>query len=69
LSPSLILPTHYDSFFGPFDDGVRLLPRIDLDGFVTESRRVAPDATLIVPEYFEPIAVPPNDARGAAIVV
>jgi L-ascorbate metabolism protein UlaG (beta-lactamase superfamily) len=68
LSPGLILPTHHDSFFGPFDAGVRLLPGVDLDGFAAEVKDRAPDATLITPDYFEEVAIPPGDARGAVIV-
>jgi L-ascorbate metabolism protein UlaG (beta-lactamase superfamily) len=68
LVPSLILPTHHDSFFGPLDDGVRLLPAIDLDGFATEVKDRAPNATLITPDYFERVAVPAGDARGAVIL-
>jgi L-ascorbate metabolism protein UlaG (beta-lactamase superfamily) len=68
LSPTLVIPTHHDAFFGPLERGVRLLPGVDLDGFAEEVRERAPEATLITPDYFEPIAVPANDARGAVIV-
>ena len=67
LGPKLIVPTHHDAFFGAFDRGVHLLPRIDLAGFASEARSRAPGATIITPDYFEPIAVPPDDARGAVI--
>ncbi|HEX9104952.1 MAG TPA: MBL fold metallo-hydrolase, partial [Polyangia bacterium] len=36
LAPQLIIPTHHDAFFAPLDDGLRLLPGIDLDGFVAD---------------------------------
>ena len=68
LAPKLVIPTHHDSFFGPLEDGVRLLPRIDLEGFVHQARAAAPTSTLITPDYFEPICVPPDDARGAVLV-
>jgi L-ascorbate metabolism protein UlaG (beta-lactamase superfamily) len=68
LSPSLVIPTHHDSFFGPLEDGVRLLPGVDLDGFAAEVRDRAPHATLITPDYFERVVVPAGDARGARIV-
>jgi L-ascorbate metabolism protein UlaG (beta-lactamase superfamily) len=51
LAPSLIVPTHHDAFFFPLEQGVRLLPRIDLDGFVREAARAAPRARLVVPDY------------------
>jgi hypothetical protein len=82
LAPKLIIPTHHDAFFAPLgppgaargaersgtmDGGLRLLPGIDLDGFVAEARAHAPAARIITPDYDEPIAVP-TDAAGAAIV-
>ena len=68
LGPSLVVPTHHDAFFAPIERGLHLLPGIDVDGFVSEVRVHAPDATVITPDYEEPICVPPNDARGAVLV-
>ncbi len=70
LGPRLLVPTHHDSFFGarPSDGGVRLLPGIDLDGFVADAHRVAPEAAVITPAYDEILAVPPGDARASALV-
>jgi L-ascorbate metabolism protein UlaG (beta-lactamase superfamily) len=67
LAPQLIVPTHHDAFFGPLDGGVRLLPGIDLDGFVAEARALAPAARVITPGYDELLAVPAG-ARDAALV-
>lgn len=67
LGPSLVVPTHHDAFFAPLERGLHLLPGIDLDGFVSEVRLHAPDATVITPDYEEPICVPPKDARGAVL--
>lgn len=67
LAPQLIIPTHHDAFFAPLDDGVRLLPGIDLDGFVADARAHAPAATVVTPAYDEALAVP-ADARAAAFV-
>jgi L-ascorbate metabolism protein UlaG (beta-lactamase superfamily) len=64
LSPRIIVPTHHDSFFGPMDGGVRLLPNIDLDGFVSEARSLAPRAQIITPDYDELLAV----GESAALV-
>jgi L-ascorbate metabolism protein UlaG (beta-lactamase superfamily) len=67
LRPRLLVPTHHDSFFHPLDGGVRLLPGIDLDGFVADARRIVPDAGVITPDYHEVLALP-SDARAAALV-
>jgi L-ascorbate metabolism protein UlaG (beta-lactamase superfamily) len=67
LAPQLIIPTHHDAFFAPLDGGLRLLPGIDLDGFVADARAQAPSATVVTPAYDEPLAVP-ADARPAALV-
>ncbi|HEX6834981.1 MAG TPA: MBL fold metallo-hydrolase [Polyangia bacterium] len=67
LAPQLIIPTHHDAFFAPLDDGLRLLPGIDLDGFVADARARAPSATIVTPAYDEPLAIP-ADARAAAFV-
>ncbi len=67
LTPALVVPTHHDAFFAPLAEGVRLLPRIDLQGFLAETRMLAPTATRITPEYGEEIVVPANDPRGATL--
>jgi L-ascorbate metabolism protein UlaG (beta-lactamase superfamily) len=67
LRPRLLVPTHHDSFFHPLDDGVRLLPGIDLDGFVADARRIAPSASVITPDYHEVLAIP-SEARAASLV-
>lgn len=67
LSPSLVVPTHHDAFFAPLDRGLFLLPGIDLEGFVSEVHRRSPSASVITPEYDEPICVPAGDARGAVL--
>jgi L-ascorbate metabolism protein UlaG (beta-lactamase superfamily) len=67
LTPALVVPTHHDAFFAPLAEGVRLLPRIDLPGFLAESRMLAPNATRIVPEYGEDIVVPAKSPRDAKL--
>ena len=57
----------YDAFFAPLEDGLHLLPGIDVEGFVSEVFTRAPRAAVITPDYEEPICVPPNDARGAVL--
>ena len=67
LGPKLVVPTHHDAFFAPLERGLHLLPGIDVEGFVSEVFRRAPKASVITPDYQEPICVPPNDARGAVL--
>jgi L-ascorbate metabolism protein UlaG (beta-lactamase superfamily) len=67
LSPKLVVPTHHDAFFRPLEHGLHLLPGIDLEGFVSEVFTCAPQASVITPDYQEPICVPPRDARGAVL--
>ena len=67
LAPRLIVPTHHDAFFAPLDGGLHLLPGIDLDGFVAQTRAHAPSATVVTPAYDEALAIP-ADARAAAFV-
>ena len=67
LRPRAIVPTHHDAFFAPLDEGLHLLPGIDLPGFAAEARGLAPSATLVTPAYDEVLAVPQGDARGAAL--
>lgn len=57
LRPRVIVPTHYDAFFWPLDDGLRLLPRIDMEGFVAEAARLAPDARIVAPSPFEELRI------------
>jgi len=67
LSPKLVVPTHHDAFFAPLERGLHLLPGIDVEGFVSEVFLRAPGASVITPDYEEPICVPPDDARGAVL--
>jgi hypothetical protein len=67
LEPRLVVPTHHDAFFAPIERGLHLLPGIDLEGFVSEVFLRAPEASVITPDYEEPICVPAADARGAVL--
>lgn len=55
LSPDLVVPTHHDAFFAPLERGLRLLPGIDIDGFVSEVRALAPRARIGFSDYGENI--------------
>jgi L-ascorbate metabolism protein UlaG (beta-lactamase superfamily) len=64
LRPSVIVPTHHDAFFTPLEAGVRLLPGIDLDGFVAEAGQAAPEAQIVTPLYKETIWYEPDAGRA-----
>ncbi len=68
LQPKLVVPTHHDLFFSPLEDGLRLLPGVDLPGFVAETKAFAPGATIALPSYGEPLQIPLSDARGATFI-
>ncbi len=55
LEPELVIPTHHDAFFAPLERGLRLLPGIDIDGFVSEVRAHAPRARIGFSDYGENI--------------
>jgi L-ascorbate metabolism protein UlaG (beta-lactamase superfamily) len=59
-NPSLVLPTHWDNFFRTFD-----VPQDTsvADKFLSDVKRVSPSTKTMVPRYFEPINLPPRDAR------
>ncbi|HJL00578.1 MAG TPA: MBL fold metallo-hydrolase [Polyangiaceae bacterium LLY-WYZ-15_(1-7)] len=65
LGPRLLVPTHHDLFFAPLEDGLRLLPGVDLGGFVAEAARLAPDARVVSPGYDDVLAIPAGDPRDA----
>lgn len=58
LGPRVIIPTHHDAFFAPLEEGVHLLPGIDLPGFGAEVARVAPEARFLTPTYDDVAALP-----------
>jgi L-ascorbate metabolism protein UlaG (beta-lactamase superfamily) len=55
LQPDVVVPTHHDAFFAPLEEGVRLLPGIDLDGFISEARNASATARFVTPLYNETI--------------
>jgi L-ascorbate metabolism protein UlaG (beta-lactamase superfamily) len=66
LSPKLIIPTHHDSFFAPLEDGPRLLPFIDVEGFISEAHVYAKQASVIAMGYTDEVAIF-EDARASVI--
>jgi L-ascorbate metabolism protein UlaG (beta-lactamase superfamily) len=54
--PRLVLPTHWDRFNVPYD--VSQQPAIErLQSFIAEVKAASPRTEVIVPKYFEPVAV------------
>ena len=54
--PALVIPTHWDNFAAPFD--VPQKESIDaLQSFVQEIKAASPKTEIIVPRYFEFIAL------------
>lgn len=59
--PRLVLPTHWDRFNVPYD--VSQQPAIErLQSFVAEVKAASPRTEVIVPKYFEPVAVESSPA-------
>jgi L-ascorbate metabolism protein UlaG (beta-lactamase superfamily) len=55
--PRLVLPTHWDRFNVTFE--VSQEPAVErVQSFVTEVKAASPKTTVIVPKYFESIAIP-----------
>lgn len=56
--PALVIPSHWDSFLAPY--GVSQKSAEDaVQSFVQEVRANSPNTKVIVPKYFEPIALAP----------
>ena len=58
LDPRLLVPTHYDDFFAPLDQPLKLVRRVGIDGLPGEVRAVSRDAAIA--------AVPRAPARPPA---
>ncbi|MEM6962787.1 MAG: MBL fold metallo-hydrolase [Myxococcota bacterium] len=69
LEPKVVIPSHYDYFFAPLEAGIRLLPSIDLPGFVREVSHLSPEAVVRTPLFEEELVVPlEGDPRDAGVV-
>jgi hypothetical protein len=53
LEPEVVVPTHHDAFFAPLEAGFRTIRGMDIDGFVSEVRRIAPKARVAFSDYGE----------------
>ena len=55
-SPAIVIPTHWDNFLVPYN--VSQQPALDaLQSFIKEIETASPKTKVIVPKYFEPIAL------------
>jgi L-ascorbate metabolism protein UlaG (beta-lactamase superfamily) len=54
-NPPLVLPTHWDDFFRPFDAPQNTTA---VEEFLEEVRRASPRTRTILPKYFQPIVLP-----------
>jgi hypothetical protein len=66
LQPRLVIPTHHDAFFAPLEQGLRLLPGIDVSGFVEDVRDAWPHARVLATGYGDRLAV--DEAARDAVV-
>ena len=46
LDPRVLVPTHYDDFFAPLGNELKLVRKVDLEGVPDEVRAVSRDATV-----------------------
>ncbi len=51
--PKMVFPTHYDNYFEPFSDGVKLFPIMDLDIFCQEVQKSDPSTQIITLDFFQ----------------
>jgi L-ascorbate metabolism protein UlaG (beta-lactamase superfamily) len=47
LQPRRVVPCHFDWFFSPWGQSERLLPLVDLEGFIDEIRAEGPEVMLL----------------------
>ena len=57
--PALVLPTHWDNFLLPYGASQQVA-REALQGFLDELAAASPHTRVVVPEYFQAIALPPR---------
>lgn len=53
LKPKIIIPCHYENFFIPIDKKLKLMPKLDFDGWIKEVESVLPDAKIITLNILE----------------
>ncbi len=55
--PSLVIPTHWDNFSLPYDASQDAAIKAKVEPFLDEMKVASPKTRVIVPKYFEPIAL------------
>jgi len=56
-NPRMVLPTHWDRFNVTYDVAQDAAVQ-RLQTFIAEVKRASPDTKVVVPKYFEPVAIP-----------
>jgi len=51
--PKIVVPTHHDNFFLPYEFGFTLLQDIFLDEFVAKVKSISPDVEVWRSRFFE----------------
>jgi L-ascorbate metabolism protein UlaG (beta-lactamase superfamily) len=67
LRPKLVVPTHYDAFFWPLEEGLKLIPGIGVEAFVAEVKRIAPEVAVVAPTPFDELRVSDGGRRFAVV--
>ncbi len=52
LRPRVVLPCHWDNFFLPFDHPARVIPRVDMQGFLEEVHRSGVPTEVAILDFF-----------------
>lgn len=58
LRPRYVVPTHYDHFFRPLSEGIRLLPFVRMDDFFLSAAARAREARVVMPGFLEEVRLP-----------
>lgn len=60
VQPKVVLASHMDNFFHPLDEGMALLPGVDLSRFAKRVAAIRPEAKTYVLDYGEVMFVSPD---------
>jgi L-ascorbate metabolism protein UlaG (beta-lactamase superfamily) len=51
LEPRYMVPIHWDAFFEPLEEGMRILPNVDFTEFFSSAKTIMGTSELLVPEW------------------